>query len=211
MADRHRDLARDRLGCVRLFRKPSASSRCPQRPDHAVILALYHRFEISAFHFPCCFADRFVLRDSKHSCAVALLPGGFGIGWLMMPYSTPEKRREGRQRTYPQNRDRILNATKRHRKRNPDRYRHNALKRRYGITIEQFDAIVDAQKGQCALCQEPLKLGTKSVHVDHCHETGRVRGVLCARCNLGIGRFGDTIQGPEKAIAYLRRSSPSLG
>lgn len=95
---------------------------------------------------------------------------------------------------------------KQKRKSNPDVYRNNALKRRYGITLEHFNSIVESQNKKCALCEDALKLGTKSVHVDHCHETGKVRGVLCARCNLGIGRFGDTIQGLEKAISYLKRS-----
>lgn len=94
---------------------------------------------------------------------------------------------------------------RRRRKTDPNAYRNNALRRRYGITLQQFNAIIEAQKVKCALCEESLKLGTKSVHVDHCHETGRVRGILCARCNLGIGKFGDTISGLEKAIAYLKR------
>lgn len=122
---------------------------------------------------------------------------------------TPEQqelRRVAKRVRYAAKREQICAQERLYWSNKTDIHRERRLQRRYGITIEQLNAIVEAQKGKCALCEEALKLGTKSVHVDHCHETGKVRGVLCARCNLGIGRFGDTIHGLEKAIAYLKRS-----
>lgn len=75
------------------------------------------------------------------------------------------------------------------------------LNKKYGITREQRDALIQAQGGRCGLCDEEPKVFV----VDHCHETGVVRGMLCVRCNLGLGRFGDNVAGLERAIAYLER------
>lgn len=123
-----------------------------------------------------------------------------------MPYVNSEQRRAARRVRYASKREQICEQERGYWASKAEMHRNRRLQRRYGITIEQFGAIIDAQRGRCALCEEPLKLGTKSVHVDHCHETGKVRGVLCARCNLGIGRFGDNIRGLERAIEYLKRS-----
>lgn len=76
--------------------------------------------------------------------------------------------------------------------------RRSSLKRKYGITLEQFDAMSAAQNHACAICgsQEPLC-------VDHDHETGVIRGLLCGRCNKGIGLLGDSLEGLERAVRYL--------
>ena len=62
----------------------------------------------------------------------------------------------------------------------------------------------DDQVGRCAICEEELDKDTKHVHVDHCHETNIVRGLLCAHCNKGLGFFRDNIEVLEKAITYLK-------
>lgn len=72
------------------------------------------------------------------------------------------------------------------------------LKRQYGITPAQRDAMVASQHGLCVIC-----LAAPPVHVDHCHETGRVRGVLCFNCNSAIGKLGDDPGTLRRAIAYL--------
>jgi hypothetical protein len=74
--------------------------------------------------------------------------------------------------------------------------------RRYGLTMEQ----VDAMKAEgCAICGRTEVDGRweKNMHIDHCHETSRVRGVLCHNCNLGIGNFQDDPELLQKAIDYL--------
>lgn len=83
------------------------------------------------------------------------------------------------------------------------------LRRYYGITFEIYMAMLESQSYKCLLCDKGFELGdTKSVNVDHCHDTGVVRGLLCRRCNLGLGHFGDRIDALERAIEYLRRSRP---
>nr|WP_243879052.1 endonuclease VII domain-containing protein [Streptomyces sp. KS 21] len=72
------------------------------------------------------------------------------------------------------------------------------LKRAYGITEAERDEMVAAQGGLCCIC-----LKAPAVHVDHCHETGRVRGVLCFNCNSAIGKLGDDPDILRRAISYL--------
>jgi len=86
------------------------------------------------------------------------------------------------------------------RARRPDR-RLNHIKK-YGITQDDYRAIIKTQKGVCACCGKPP--GTKGLVIDHCHTTGTVRGLLCTHCNVGIGCLGDSLTGLEQAIRYLR-------
>ncbi|WP_189986634.1 endonuclease VII domain-containing protein [Streptomyces capoamus] len=72
------------------------------------------------------------------------------------------------------------------------------LKRTYGITEAERDAMVVAQRGLCAIC-----LDAPPAHVDHCHRTGRVRGVLCFNCNSAIGKLRDDPDVGRRAVAYL--------
>lgn len=76
------------------------------------------------------------------------------------------------------------------------------LKRRYGLTSADVDAMVEAQGGVCALCRE-----RKPEHVDHDHVTGVVRGVLCFCCNQGLGNFRDRADVMRHAISYLERTT----
>jgi hypothetical protein len=81
-------------------------------------------------------------------------------------------------------------------------YRRNALKKKYGITLEEFRDMLAAQGHRCAICATPAPRG-KGWHVDHCHDTGTVRGVLCSLCNVGIGCLGEDPIRFRAAIAYL--------
>jgi hypothetical protein len=76
--------------------------------------------------------------------------------------------------------------------------RHYHLKKRYGIGADEFDELVRQQGGVCAICgrRDPE-------HVDHDHETGDVRGILCFNCNGGLGQFRDSIDALLGAAAYL--------
>jgi hypothetical protein len=76
--------------------------------------------------------------------------------------------------------------------------RHYHLKRRYGIGEDEFDELVRQQGGDCRICGRP-----DPEHVDHDHETGEVRGILCFNCNGGLGQFRDSIDALRAAAEYL--------
>lgn len=77
--------------------------------------------------------------------------------------------------------------------------------RQYGLTEAQFAALFRAQGNACACCGRTTNKGNKSWCVDHDHQTGEVRGILCGLCNTGIGALGDNLEGLKKAVKYLRR------
>jgi hypothetical protein len=79
--------------------------------------------------------------------------------------------------------------------------RKRNLKGSYEMTIEQFDAMRQSQRGACAIiCSEPF---TETPHVDHDHTTGKVRALLCKHCNVGLGHFRDNTERLRAAMTYL--------
>ncbi len=100
--------------------------------------------------------------------------------------------------------------TKRWAAENPNEWerhrRKSYLKNTYGITIEQYDEMLAAQGGVCAICgNAEADARLYKLHVDHCHSTGKVRGLLCGACNRGIGNLGDDIDKLKSAIRYLEK------
>jgi len=87
-------------------------------------------------------------------------------------------------------------------KNNKDVYKSRAMNRHfesaYGLTSQQVQDLKDKQKGLCALCET-----RQAISVDHCHRTGKVRGILCRQCNTGIGQLDDDPKLLEKAVEYL--------
>jgi hypothetical protein len=82
--------------------------------------------------------------------------------------------------------------------------RDKALLRNYGITRAEFNALVEAQGGKCAICRGD-RIGPGLVlHTDHCHETGRVRGLLCSRCNTAVGLLKNDPALADALAVYLR-------
>lgn len=80
----------------------------------------------------------------------------------------------------------------------PRKVRDEVLRRLYGITLDDYEAMLDRQGGHCATCPSTERLG-----VDHCHESGVVRGLLCNRCNLVLGMVGDDPVVLEAMVGYL--------
>jgi hypothetical protein len=74
--------------------------------------------------------------------------------------------------------------------------------RRYGISLAEYDALLARQGGVCAICRRRQSPRAK-LCVDHCHLTGRMRGLLCRRCNLALGHLGDDQRTLIAALAYL--------
>ena len=84
------------------------------------------------------------------------------------------------------------------------RMRKWTLKHKYGITIEDYEQMLADQGGGCAICGTDTPGGGGTFHVDHCHESGKVRGVLCNNCNLGIGFLQEQLELFDIAKSYLR-------
>jgi hypothetical protein len=116
---------------------------------------------------------------------------------------TQEERLAYRREYYRKNRERILEQERIRRVENPEHYRRAKLKMRYGITYGDRNALIEAQGNKCAICKNGP--GMKGWHVDHCHTTGTVRGILCFKCNTGLGNFSDSVEFLANAIAYLKR------
>lgn len=86
--------------------------------------------------------------------------------------------------------------------------RKSKLKMTYGITLKQYDEMLERQGNKCAICSAKKPGGrTKMFFVDHCHDSGNVRGLLCMRCNTGLGLFLDNPKFLLSAISYLKENS----
>lgn len=111
-----------------------------------------------------------------------------------------------------------LRATEEYKKRareykKTDRYqrwrRNHDFKNKFGITLEEYDKTSELQNNVCAICHQPetflLKGRVHSLAVDHCHKTGKIRGLLCRNCNQMLGLAKDDINTLEKAADYLKQ------
>ena len=96
------------------------------------------------------------------------------------------------------------------------RIRKSRLKIRYNLTQADIDRLLIEQDNNCACCGKPFSevravRGKGKYNVDHDHITGKVRGLLCIKCNSGIGLLGDTVETVSKAVLYLQRSRADKG
>lgn len=94
------------------------------------------------------------------------------------------------------------NWTEEQRRKSRDSSKRSKLKRQYGLTEEDLKDILEKQDGACAICGGPP--GKQGFHIDHNHDTGKVRGLLCGVCNTSLGGFRDSTQVLESAILYLK-------
>lgn len=110
------------------------------------------------------------------------------------PEKFEEVQRRGRQAWMDRNPGKnFLQARKRH------------LQKTFGLTLEAYEKLVFQQGGRCAICGRTPK--KHNLDVDHSHKSGKVRGLLCNSCNVGLGLFKDLPETLEKAAAYLREAS----
>lgn len=89
-----------------------------------------------------------------------------------------------------------------HYKRYKDTQRNSFFKRKYGLTLKQRDELLALQGGRCAICLS-TESGGKGWHIDHCHNTQKVRGILCHYCNVGLGNLRDDPTIVHSAYRYL--------
>ena len=99
------------------------------------------------------------------------------------------------------------------------RLKVSAIRRKcgqYGLTPDEADTLWNRQGRKCGICCDEIGSPTacaaesKATHIDHCHDSGEVRGLLCSKCNQGLGLLGDNVAGLEAAIRYLSAIRPAL-
>jgi Recombination endonuclease VII len=97
-----------------------------------------------------------------------------------------------------------------YRKDNKDKLKCKDLQKNYGISLEEYNGMLMSQKGVCRICGNPEKdkhnssENKRKLAVDHCHRSGKVRGLLCGACNKGLGYFKDNPESLQAAIKYLK-------
>jgi hypothetical protein len=154
-----------------------------------------------------------------------------------MPYKDPEKSKANKREWVERNRKKYLAYQQEYQKKYREKHgeklrktsrewaaadpnrahrasRNSYLKRNFGITADQYDHLLKKQSGVCACCgREPKNNALdrygrpRMLAVDHDHDTGALRGLLCHSCNVGIGQLGDSISGLMRAVAYLERAA----
>lgn len=131
-----------------------------------------------------------------------------------MGNQSPEEKREYNRRRWERwnaaNPGVAAKRMKQWKKDNPERTKthfRTALLKKYGLTIEQFDAMLAAQGGKCKLCRKERLPHEREWQIDHCHNSNVVRGILCYNCNVGLGHFKDDIDLLAAAILYLEHSN----
>lgn len=92
------------------------------------------------------------------------------------------------------------------RKNNPDKSKNSWLRKKYGITLIEYNQMLESQNGVCKICEKSGLNSSGNLHVDHCHTTNKVRGLLCARCNIALGNLNDDPELFRKAIKYLEQN-----
>jgi len=112
--------------------------------------------------------------------------------------------RKKRQRKYYINNKESMLAYSKERYTSEQSYAYS-LRRKYNISVEDYDNLYNSQSGRCAICGKHQAELNKRLSVDHNHDTGDIRGLLCLSCNVAIGLFGDNIQIVEEVLAYLNR------
>lgn len=125
-----------------------------------------------------------------------------------------------RQAYYRANKDRIKSNVRAYQKANPEvqaraveRRRANGkrraadIKAKYGISRDQYEGMLERAGHVCEICgRDPREVSKKGYCIDHCHDSGAVRGILCHPCNAALGNFRDDVDVMRRAIEYLEKS-----
>lgn len=117
---------------------------------------------------------------------------------------TTQAERDASARWRARNPGRAAEIVRARRKLDPDGVRRNRLDSRYGSgAADEYARLFELQGGKCAICRRARTEDGRALHLDHCHSYGDFRGLLCHRCNIGIGLFDDDIELLQAAVRYL--------
>lgn len=110
---------------------------------------------------------------------------------------------------YLLNSDKLKESCRKYYRKNRRKKLDKTRKQKYGITPEAYALMHQQQGGVCAICKRTCTCG-RSLAVDHNHVTGAIRGLLCSRCNRGIGLFNESVDYLNSAISYINKNTTSL-
>lgn len=124
---------------------------------------------------------------------------------LQQRRANPEKYKEVDKLTNskPENMKRREITAKKWRTSNPEKIKNKILKRLYSIDLSTYNKLFSNQNGKCAICKTHQTELKSSLCVDHCHETGKIRGLLCRQCNTALGFLKDSLDLCKAAVKYL--------
>lgn len=113
------------------------------------------------------------------------------------------------------NKGKVANYTKKHREKYGETYKEKARNIKYqlsyGIGTKEYNVLFDQQSGRCAICGEKESHGrSEHLFINHCHKSGKIRGLLCNLCNGGIGKLKDNPNIIENALEYLKLHQPKM-
>jgi len=124
---------------------------------------------------------------------------------------TIANRKEKQAEWYKKNRNKVIERVKKRYVERKDEITSYKLKRSYGITLDKYNELYKEQKGLCAICEKKETLvdrrtgKIRKLAVDHCHKTGKVRGLLCRNCNMLLGCLSDSVTFINKILDYLSK------
>jgi hypothetical protein len=97
------------------------------------------------------------------------------------------------------------NARERRRTRSPELRLEQYLRQVFNMTLDDYNALLSSQNNVCAICEQPCSTGQR-LSVDHDHATGKIRGLLCRKCNSALGHFDDRLELLTRAVKYMESS-----
>lgn len=119
--------------------------------------------------------------------------------------NNPEKQLAASRRWIAANKEKIRN----YESQTQHRRSMNRKLREYGVTVEMYAKMLESQGGGCAICCRKHE-ERRTLNIDHCHETGEIRGLLCGPCNKALGAFGDNVDGIRKAMRYVEAARTGM-
>lgn len=118
-----------------------------------------------------------------------------------------DKWKEQTKRAYDKHRDKKLAYGAKWREGNKERRFDKYLQRRFRIDLKKYNEMLLAQDFKCGICPKKASDAGRRFAVDHCHSTGKIRGLLCGKCNRALGLFDDSVTTINKAAEYLKNAS----
>ncbi len=121
------------------------------------------------------------------------------------------KRKEKRAAWYQIHKVKLRAQGDEHYKASQEKWRRRELMRIFGITLEFYNEMLEKQNGKCSICKRPERVvhkktkRVKVLSVDHCHKTGKIRGLLCSSCNMAIGLLSDSVEFLQNAIYHITK------